>query len=42
MTAQECVKSNRHFQYTADTDVDTYADLKYRGRFSIFSIFGIL
>ena len=32
---------NRHFQFTAyadvDTYVDTYADLKYRGRVSIFS-----
>ena len=33
---------NWHFQYTAYADVDTYvntyADLKYRGRVSIFSI----
>ena len=32
---------NRHFQFTAyadvDTYVDTYADLKYRGRVSIIS-----
>ena len=35
------IRANRHFQFTAYADVDTYvytyADLKYRGRVSILS-----